>query len=90
MRVRVKICGFTDEVALSAAIQAGVDAVGFVLDESPRQLTIEQAVRLRSLVPSDVDTVVVVGRPSVEELIQLQAALSPSWLQLMADALPTT
>jgi phosphoribosylanthranilate isomerase len=88
MRVRVKICGITDTEALTAAVEAGADAVGFVLDPSPRQLTVAQAAALRAQVPSDIDTVAVVGRPDLAAILEVQDALSPSWIQLMADALP--
>jgi len=88
MRIRVKICGFVEPVALDAAIQAGVDAVGFVLDPSPRQLSLEDAAALIAAVPPDVDTVAVVGRPSLEELREIRERLAPRWIQIMADALP--
>jgi phosphoribosylanthranilate isomerase len=42
----LKICGLTDEAAVSAALQAGVDAIGFVFSPSPRQLHPAQAARL--------------------------------------------
>ena len=42
----LKICGLTDEAAVSAALQAGVDAIGFVFSPSPRQITPAQAARL--------------------------------------------
>ncbi len=87
MRVRVKICGFTEPEALDAAIQAGVDAVGFVLDPSPRQLTLDQAAKLIARVPEDVDTVAVVGRPNLTELLRIRDKLAPRWIQIMADAL---
>lgn len=88
MRIRVKICGFTEPTALEVAVQAGVDAVGFVLDPSPRQLSMEVAAELMAQVPSDVDTVVVVGRPSLPELLRIHDRLAPRWIQIMADALP--
>jgi phosphoribosylanthranilate isomerase len=42
----IKICGLTDAAAVTAALQAGVDAIGFVLSPSPRQLPAAQAARL--------------------------------------------
>jgi phosphoribosylanthranilate isomerase len=42
----IKICGITDEAAVAAALQAGVDAVGFVFSPSPRQLQPALAARL--------------------------------------------
>src|SRR5580692_5262351 len=42
----IKICGITDAAAVTAALQAGVDAIGFVFSPSPRQLQPAQAARL--------------------------------------------
>ena len=42
----IKICGITDEAAVAAALQAGVDAIGFVFSPSPRQLQPTAAARL--------------------------------------------
>jgi phosphoribosylanthranilate isomerase len=48
----------------------------------------EVAAKLMAQVPPDVDTVVVVGRPSLPELLQIHSRLAPRWIQIMADALP--
>ena len=46
-RTRIKICGLTREADLQAAVEAGADAVGFVLyDESPRFVSVERAAEL--------------------------------------------
>jgi phosphoribosylanthranilate isomerase len=42
----IKICGITDEAAVAAALQAGVDAIGFVFSPSPRQIQPTAAARL--------------------------------------------
>ena len=42
----IKICGMTDEAAVAAALQAGVDAIGFVFAPSPRQIQPAEAARL--------------------------------------------
>jgi phosphoribosylanthranilate isomerase len=55
MSVRVKICGLTDEAALEAAVAAGVDALGFVLAPSPRQLSLSRARALLRLVPDRIE-----------------------------------
>ena len=51
-RTRIKICGFTLEQDVDAAVAAGVDAVGFVLyAPSPRAVTPQQAARLARRLP---------------------------------------
>jgi phosphoribosylanthranilate isomerase len=42
----IKICGMTDAAAVAAALQANVDAIGFVFSPSPRQLDPAVAARL--------------------------------------------
>jgi phosphoribosylanthranilate isomerase len=87
MRVRVKICGLTDEAGLEAACAAGADAVGFVLAPSPRRVTQERARALLRLVPPGVERVAVLGRASAEELSQalalevdaIEAELDSAW-----------
>ena len=56
----VKICGLTTEAMVDAAVDAGADAVGFVMCPSPRQVSVDVARRLRQRVPSSVQTVAVV------------------------------
>lgn len=53
-KVIVKICGLTRDEDVQAAIKAGADAVGFVFAVSPRQVSIDTAIRLSSYVPASV------------------------------------
>jgi phosphoribosylanthranilate isomerase len=56
----VKICGITTMEAASAAIEAGADALGFVVAPgSPRRLDVDAIEPLRAVVPPFVDSVVV-------------------------------
>lgn len=51
-RTRIKICGFTREQDIDAAVASGVDAVGFVLyDKSPRAITPHRAAELARRLP---------------------------------------
>jgi len=51
-RTRIKICGLTREADVSAAVEAGADAVGFVLyDGSPRHVGVDRATQLARLLP---------------------------------------
>lgn len=59
---RVKVCGFTDEGDLAAAVEAGVDAVGLIAGvtvETPRAISLTAASRLAETVPPLVTTVLV-------------------------------
>ena len=44
MSVLVKICGLRDASTVAAAIESGADAVGFVFAESPRQVSVSEAI----------------------------------------------
>ncbi len=57
-RTRIKVCGITREQDLDAAVEAGVDAVGFVFyPKSPRLVTADQARRLAHRLPPFVTAV---------------------------------
>jgi len=52
--VRIKICGLTRVEDVKSAIEAGVDAVGFVFTKSPRRISAETAIELVNHVPKGV------------------------------------
>ncbi|WP_214792119.1 MULTISPECIES: phosphoribosylanthranilate isomerase [unclassified Exiguobacterium] len=64
----VKICGLTTEASVVTAVEAGADAIGFVFADSPRQIDIATAQRLRRLIPNEVRVVGVFLDPTVEEV----------------------
>lgn len=58
MRTRVKICGFTRAEDAVCAAQLGVDAIGLVFyPPSPRNVDIEQAVKIVNALPAFVSVV---------------------------------
>jgi phosphoribosylanthranilate isomerase len=58
MRIRVKVCGITSLPDALAAIEAGVDALGFMLWEpSKRYVTVEQAAAIARRLPPFVSKV---------------------------------
>jgi phosphoribosylanthranilate isomerase len=81
----VKICGLNNAEAVEAAVAAGVDAIGFVFAESPRQVTPEQAQALCANVPSHVIRVAVMRHPHKEQWERVVEAFQPTWLQTDAD-----
>ncbi|MFS1299530.1 phosphoribosylanthranilate isomerase [Streptosporangium longisporum] len=63
----VKICGLREPGHVTAAVEAGADAIGFVLTKSSRRVTPARARELASAVPEHVLTVAVfAGEPSGE------------------------
>ncbi len=88
-RVRVKICGITRPEDVTAAVDAGADAIGLVFyAPSPRSVSIEQAEELCCLVPPFVTVVgLFVNHPRdyVEEAV---ARLPLGLLQFHGDETP--
>jgi phosphoribosylanthranilate isomerase len=83
-RVKVKICGITRPEDLAEAVDAGADAVGFLVGvpSSPRNLTLERAEKLLNKVPIFVDSVVVTAPNSVEDLVEIGERLKPTAIQI--------
>ncbi len=82
--VRVKICGITRKEDLAVAVDAGADAVGFLVGvpASPRNLTPERAETLLRHVPVFVDSVVVTAPQSIEGLAEICERLKPTAIQI--------
>ena len=55
----MKICGLREPEHVAAAVEAGADAIGFVLTRSSRRITPAHARELASAVPPHVLTVAV-------------------------------
>ena len=81
----VKICGMNSAEAIEAAVGAGVDALGFVFAESPRQVTPEQAKALCSNVPSHITRIAVMRHPHKEHWERVIETFEPNWLQTDAE-----
>jgi phosphoribosylanthranilate isomerase len=85
--VRVKICGITNETDLVDAVNAGADAVGFVVgvQSSPRNLSVGQAQSLLSRVSPFVSSVVVTKESNLQSFKRLNSLLRPNFLQIYCD-----
>ena len=80
-----KICGLTNEADLAVAIEAGADAVGFVVGvpvDSPREISPERARELTEAVPSFVTSVVVTMPETPENARSLVGEVRPDALQV--------
>ena len=67
---KVKICGLSTKEAVEVAVSAGADYIGFVFAPSKRQVTLEEAAELATLIPVNVKKVGVFVSPSREELLE--------------------
>jgi phosphoribosylanthranilate isomerase len=77
----VKICGMTTGVAVSTAVSAGVDAVGFVFAPSRRQVSAAQAVHLAASVPTHIARVAVMLHPAQTLVDEVLSVFKPDVLQ---------
>ena len=54
---KVKICGLKEIEHVQAAVQAGADFIGFMFAPSKRRITVEKAIELANVIPSNVKKV---------------------------------
>ena len=88
-RTRIKICGLTREADVDAAVEAGADAVGFVLyAKSPRHVTIDWAAALAQRLPAFVTPVALFVNASPDAIDQALAAVPHLLLQFHGDEEP--
>lgn len=93
----IKICGLTTEETVDAAVDAGATHIGLVhFEKSPRHLTIAEAAKLRTRIPSHVKAVLLTvnmePKATAEALqevqpdvLQLHGKETPEWLSLIKD-----
>lgn len=79
----VKICGLTTVEAVRSAVDAGADAVGFVMSaRSRRAVSADTAARLREAAGEGVETVLVTDDVPAAELAGIARAVGVSAVQL--------
>jgi phosphoribosylanthranilate isomerase len=88
-RTRVKICGLTREADVDDAIDAGADALGFVLyEKSPRHVALERAAGLIARLPPFVTPVLLFVNATPSALRRATEALPQALLQFHGDETP--
>lgn len=86
MRTRAKICGITRIEDIHSAVNAGVDAIGFVFyAPSPRSVTIEQAKELAKHVPAYVQIVGLFVNATADEITQVVEQIPLDMVQFHGD-----
>ena len=84
----IKICATTNLNDALASIDAGANALGFILTESPRQVTPDKAAVIIAALPPSVEKIGVVVNQTPDALKQLAEATGLTGLQLHGDELP--
>jgi len=88
-RTRIKICGLTREQDVDAAVNAGVDAVGFVCYQpSPRYVDITRAAELARRLPPFVTPVLLFVNAHATEVIAACAMVAGATAQFHGDESP--
>ena len=85
---RIKICGITREADAQFAAGLGVDALGFVLAESPRRVESDTVQEISRGLPPFVSTVGVFVDMDIEALRDIATACKLDWLQLHGKESP--
>jgi phosphoribosylanthranilate isomerase len=77
----IKICGLTTPEAVSAVLDAGADAMGFVFAKSVRQVSPDVALRLAAPARGRVRCVAVTRHPSQQDIDEMVSIFKPDVLQ---------
>jgi phosphoribosylanthranilate isomerase len=89
----IKVCGLTTPEAVQAALDARVDAIGFVFAESKRRVTPERAAELAKPARGRVRCIAVTKHPAQSEVDEILSVFKPDvfqtdWRDLQALRLP--
>ena len=88
VRPYVKLCGFTREEDLAAAVDAGANAVGLNLwPQSPRFVSLERAVALAKQIRGHLEVVALVVDPVRALIDRVQRELAPDRIQVHGDTI---
>jgi phosphoribosylanthranilate isomerase len=88
-RTRIKICGLTREQDVDTAVEAGADAIGFVLyAKSPRHVSAERAAVLARRLPAFVTPVLLFVNENPEVVQQACRQVPGSIIQFHGDESP--
>lgn len=89
VRTRIKLCGFTREQDVDAAVAAGVDAIGFVLyTASQRAVSPARAAELAKRLPPFVTPVLLFVNHSAREVAEAFAQVPQAIAQFHGDESP--
>lgn len=85
---KVKICGLMEQEHVEAAVESGVDAIGFVFAPSRRRISIEKAQELARLVPEGIMKIGVFVEAAEEELKRTFSEVPLDYIQYHGEEDP--
>jgi phosphoribosylanthranilate isomerase len=88
MSIWIKICGNTSLEDALVAVEAGVDALGFVFAPSPRRVTAAEAAAIAMYLPATVEKIGVFVDAGLEEIYSTVRACGLTGVQLHFEAAP--
>ena len=86
--MKIKLCGFTREQDVRAALDLGVDAIGLNLARGPRKVTVERAAVLARLIPTSVMAVALFVDADEATILAALTATTCTVVQLHGDEPP--
>ena len=81
----IKICGLMEREHIQAAVEAGVNWIGFVFAPSRRQVTVAEARELAAAIPAEVKKVGVFVNAEPAFIHQVQAEVGLDFIQYHGD-----
>ena len=85
---KVKICGLKEIEHVEAAVKAGADFIGLMFAPSKRQITMEQAIELAKVIPSNVKKVGVFVNEKPETIKEIAQKVGLHYIQYHGDETP--
>jgi len=83
--VWIKFCGTTNLEDARASIDAGCNALGFILCESPRRLTLDAVAKITSQLPEPVEKIGVFVNEDLKSLVAIAEECGLTGVQLQGD-----
>ncbi len=85
---KVKICGLKEIEHVEVAVKAGADFIGLMFAPSKRQITMEQAIELAKVIPSNVKKVGVFVNEKPETIKEIAQKVGLHYIQYHGDETP--
>jgi len=89
MSTWIKMCGTTNLADAQACVDAGVDAIGFIFAESPRQIDARSAGEISRALPEHIERIGVFVNEPPANIVQIAHDASLTGVQLHGDEPPS-